>query len=309
MIRLITLGIIAGVFFSTTFVLNEAMRLGGGHWLWSASLRYLFMLILLILIILIKGGIKQLKSALNLFLSHWKFWIITGCLGFGPFYALICFSAEFSPGWVVAATWQFTVVASLFIFTLFGRTFPKRVWFFSLIIFMGVILVNLSSIDEFSLKALLTGGAPVFAAAFLYPFGNQLVWEAKNGNNKKLPSIKSNVLNDIFNKVFLMTLGSVPLWIVLVLTINPPPPSISQIFNSSLVALFSGVLGTSLFLYSRNSASNSNELAGVDATQSSEVVFALLGGLLFLGTELPGITAVSGLFLIFTGLFLFVKYQ
>ena len=51
MLKLIILGIIAGAFFSTTFVLNELMSVSGGHWLWSASLRYFFMILFLIVIL------------------------------------------------------------------------------------------------------------------------------------------------------------------------------------------------------------------------------------------------------------------
>ena len=40
MIRLILLGVLSGAFFSSTFILNEVMSVSGGHWLWSASLRY-----------------------------------------------------------------------------------------------------------------------------------------------------------------------------------------------------------------------------------------------------------------------------
>ena len=309
MIKLISLGILSGAFFSTTFILNEIMSLEGGHWVWSASLRYVFMAIFLTIIILFSGGVKQLQGVLKLFYLHWQFWIIAGSIGFGGFYALICFSADFSPGWVIAATWQFTVVASLFIFMLFGRSFPKRIWFFSLLIFAGVALVNLSHIEEFDLKALLLGGLPVLVAAFCYPFGNQLVWEAKNGNNEKLPSIKSPLLNNALNKVLLMTLGSFPLWAVVVLVTHPPAPSSSQVLNTSLVALFSGVFATSIFLFARNLASNSNELAGVDATQSSEVIFALLGGVVFLKSEIPNIESVMGLVLILVGLVFFVKYN
>lgn len=309
MIKLISLGILSGAFFSTTFVLNEVMSLEGGHWVWSASLRYVFMIVFLTLIILFSGGVKQLQSVLKLFYSHWRFWIIAGSIGFGGFYALICFSADFSPGWVVAATWQFTVVASLFVFMLFGRSFPKRIWFFSLLIFVGVALVNFSHIEEFDLRVLLSGSLPVIVAAFCYPFGNQLVWEAKNGNNKKVPCIKSSLLNNVFNKVLLMTLGSFPLWIVLVLIIHPPAPSSSQILNTSLVALFSGVFATSIFLFARNLASNSSELAAVDATQSSEVIFALLGGVVFLKSEAPNMVSTMGLLLILVGLAFFVKYQ
>ena len=37
-------GLLASMFFALTFILNRSMNLGGGYWLWSASLRYLFML-------------------------------------------------------------------------------------------------------------------------------------------------------------------------------------------------------------------------------------------------------------------------
>jgi drug/metabolite transporter (DMT)-like permease len=258
---------------------------------------------------LMSGGVKQLKNVLGLFFSHWQFWIISGGIGFGGFYALICFSADFSPGWVIAATWQFTVVASLFIFMLFGRSFPRRTWLFSLLIFFGVILVNISRIETFELEKLLLGGLPVLIAAFCYPFGNQLVWEAQKGSNRMLPHIDSPLLNNVFNKVLLMTLGSLPLWIGLVAITQPPTPGLSQITNCSLVALFSGVCATSIFLFTRNLASNSNELAGVDATQSSEVIFALVGGILFLGSESPSITSAAGLLLIVVGLIFFIKYQ
>jgi drug/metabolite transporter (DMT)-like permease len=82
-----------------------------------------------------------------------------------------------------------------------------------------------------------------------------------------------------------------------------------QVLNSSLVALFSGVCATSIFLFARNLATTSNELAGVDATQASEVIFALIGGMLLLGGELPSPAALAGLVMIIVGLLFFVKYQ
>lgn len=310
MIRLVFLGVISGAFFSSTFILNEAMSLSGGHWVWSASLRYLFMMVFLAVIALFRGGLKQLSDVTGLFFSYWKFWVVAGSIGFGAFYALICFGADFAPGWVVASTWQFTVVASLFVLMLFGRQFPKKVWLFSLLIFSGVTLVNLSHMDSFDPKALLLGGLPVLAAAFCYPFGNQLVWEAKNSDGRRnIPHITSPVLDDAVNKVLLLTMGSLPLWTVLVLAVRPPAPAVSQIASTSLVALLSGVFATSIFLYARSLAKNSNELAGVDATQSSEVIFAVIGGVVFLGSRTPGIESMMGIVLILIGLFLFVKYQ
>ncbi|WP_024955785.1 DMT family transporter [Sulfurospirillum arcachonense] len=309
MLKLILLGILSGAFFSTTFVLNEVMSLAGGHWIWSASLRYVFMIIFLVVILWVQGGITRLKNVLYLFTQYWLFWIVSGSIGFGMFYALICFSADFSPGWVIAATWQFTVVASLFVFMFFGRTFPKRIWIFSLMIFIGVCFVNLSHIDNFNFQSLLLGGIPVLIAAFCYPLGNQLVWEAKHGMTHFVPKIDSPLLNNAFNKVMLLSLGSLPLWIVLVLIINPELPKYNQVLNTSLVALFSGVFATSIFLYARNHAKNTNELAGVDATQASEVVFALIGSMLLLGSSSLNLISIFGLFMILVGLILFVKYQ
>ena len=45
------LGILGSFFFAFTFILNRSMNLGGGYWLWSASLRYLFMLPMLWLLL------------------------------------------------------------------------------------------------------------------------------------------------------------------------------------------------------------------------------------------------------------------
>lgn len=309
LLKLILLGVLSGAFFSSTFILNELMSLEGGHWVWSASLRYLFMFVLLTGVALFSGGATHLVAIGRLFIAHWKFWIVTGSIGFGGFYALVCFSADFSPGWVIAATWQFTVVASLFVFMLFGRRFKKRVWLFSLLIFAGVLLVNISHVEEFDLKSLLLGGGPVLLAAFCYPFGNQLIWEAKHAGKGIIPHISSPLLENVFTKVLLMTVGSLPVWVVLILITQPAPPSAAQLGSTLLVALLSGVFATSIFLFARNLASTPGELAGVDATQASEVVFALIGGILFLGNSSPEPVSIIGLAIIVVGLLLFVTFQ
>ena len=47
MLRLLVYGLLAALFFSSTFVLNRAMSLGGGNWVWSAVLRYAYALLLI----------------------------------------------------------------------------------------------------------------------------------------------------------------------------------------------------------------------------------------------------------------------
>jgi len=173
---------------------------------------------------------------------------------------------------------------------------------------LGVLMVNLSHVQMSPLKELLRGALPVLVAAFCYPTGNQLVWEAKNGN-KYLPDIKDPLLENPLNKVLLLSLGSVPFWVLLVALKTPPLPSKGQLIDTALVALFSGILATSLFLLARNKARSASELAAVDATQSSEVVFAMIGEILILGSPLPNGMALAGILLVFTGLALFIRFQ
>jgi drug/metabolite transporter (DMT)-like permease len=306
MLRLMTLGLAAGMFFSATFILNRAMSLEGGHWYWSASLRYLDMAVLLGAgLFLVKGG-AYFRRILAEFHKHWAFWVMSGSIGFGGFYALICFAADHSPGWVVAATWQLTIIASLFVLMLFGRTFPGKVWAYSAVVFSGVLLINISRIETEHAAALLLGASPVLLAAFLYPLGNQLVWEAKHGR-RGLPRVDAALLDNPFVKVFLLSLGSLPFWALLYPFTGAPRPTGIQFFNVALVALFSGVIATSLFLAARNSAGDASQLAAVDATQSSEVLFALAGEVIFLQASLPSLMQLTGILIACAGLVAYVR--
>ena len=308
MIRLIFIGLLAGLFFSSTFILNRVMSLDGGHWVWSASLRYGYMILFLVAWFLFFKGPGELKKVFQVFWKNRGFWLLAGTVGFGLFYALICYSADHAPGWVVATTWQFTIIATLFVLLFFGRSFPRKTWLFSALVFGGVLMVNLSQVENTGLKELMAGAVPVLLAAFCYPLGNQMVWEATNGN-KKLPNISSPVLDTPFARVLLMSLGSLPLWLILIIAIAPPPPSTGQLLNTALVALFSGVAATSLFLQARNLSKTAGELAAVDATQSSEVIFALLGEIVIIGAAFPDLFSLVGIGVTCIGITLFVCFQ
>jgi drug/metabolite transporter (DMT)-like permease len=256
---------------------------------------------------LVKGGI-YFRRVLAEFLRHWTFWVVSGSIGFGGFYALICFAADHSPGWVVATTWQLTIIASLFVLMLFGRTFPTRIWVYSAVVFAGILLVNISRIETENAMTLLLGASPVLLAAFMYPLGNQLVWEAKHGR-QRLPRVDAGLLENPFAKVFLLSLGSLPFWALLYPFTNAPPPAHGQFVTVALVALLSGVIATSLFLAARNSAEDASQLAAVDATQSSEVLFALAGEMFFLQASLPSLTQMTGMLVACAGLVAFVRLE
>lgn len=363
MIRLILLGLLSGAFFSSTFVLNELMSAAGGHWFWSASLRYVFMLLLLTAMIAIQHGTGRISALWTVFRQHWAFWCITGSIGFGVFYTGICYAGDHASGWVVAATFMFTVVSSLLVLLAFGQRFDKKFAVYALVVFAGVVLVNISEglhapSDTNTIpltQMLLYGALPALIAAFSYPIGNQLVWQASyNAKQHKantqaslqpsqpmraetallasahdghehsinhdptktsklqtligcIPVIETDLLQNAFNKVWLMTVGSLPFWFVLGIIVRPELPGSAQVVNTLLVALLSGVAATSLFLYAREQAVTSSEVAGVDSTQASEIIFALIGGMILLGNPLPSAIGLFGIVLIIVGLILFAK--
>ena len=390
MVKLILLGLLAGAFFSSTFILNELMSNAGGHWFWSASLRYVFMWLIISAVIILQHGFRRIEALASIFLQHWRFWCLTGSIGFGVFYTGICYAGDHVAGWVVAATFMFTVVTSLFVLLAFGQRFDKKFIIYAFLVFIGVVLVNVSEglrasavagIDSAPMaEMLLYGALPALIAAFSYPIGNQLVWQVSHNSRKhhphkdkaktqqakeankpnreqsyhenanqplvseafdlsavmsstsnnnatlktlssievksssppqnllaRIPVIETSLLQNAFNKVWLMTLGSFPFWLVLGAFIQPEPPATTQLFNTLLVALLAGVAATSIFFYAREQAVTSSEVAGVDSTQASEVIFALIGGILLLDNAIPSAMGLVGIGLIILGLILFAK--
>jgi drug/metabolite transporter (DMT)-like permease len=309
MLRTILLGALAALFFSATFILNRAMSLEGGHWLWSASLRYAFMLPVLVLWTLASGGPKALAEALALFARNPLFWTLAGSVGFGVFYAGVTLAAAYSPGWVTATTWQATILATPLVLALLGRRVPKKGLVFTAAIFAGIVMVNLEQAGTMTGIGSLWGVAAVLTAAVAYPLGNQLVWEARHGGKGRIPRIDQPSLDAGRTPTLLLTIGSIPFWLILIAAIQPPPPSTGQITQTALVALSSGVIATTLFLRARSRAKNAYELAATDATQALEVVFCLIGETLLLAAPLPGPLGAAGIALAVGGLVLYVCRQ
>ena len=135
----------------------------------------------------------------------------------------------------------------------------------------------------------------ILIAAFAYPLGN-----------RKMMKICNNELTTT-ERIFGMTLCSMPFWIILsyfsYTTVGWPEPS--QILQSFIVAIFSGVIATTLFFKATELVkSNANQLAIIEATQSGEVIFTVLGEALILGSSLPTITGFIGLAFIILGMIL-----
>ncbi|WP_264802893.1 multidrug resistance efflux transporter family protein, partial [Acetobacter fabarum] len=92
--------------------------------------------------------------------------------GYGMFYACCCFAADHAPGWIVAATWQGTIIATPLVLRVFGETVPLRGLVFLMLIFMGIMGLNINRLmDGVSLEQVLAGVIPLSIAAFCYPMG------------------------------------------------------------------------------------------------------------------------------------------
>src|SRR5690625_4225590 len=124
--RPILIGLLAALFFSFTFVLNRSMELAGGSWVWSASLRFFFMLPILWLFVGWKRNIKPVLIHLKTYPIQWIVW---STVGFGLFYAPLTYATIYAPGWLVASTFQLNIVAgSLLVPLKIGRaSFRERV--------------------------------------------------------------------------------------------------------------------------------------------------------------------------------------
>jgi drug/metabolite transporter (DMT)-like permease len=295
---LLALGLAAAALFSTTFVLNQAISLGGGHWAWSAALRYADTALLLGIFLLLRRGPRYMAAILALFRRRLVFWLITGGVGYGLFYACICFAADHAPAWITAATFQLTILASPFVLRLYGRRVPVHGVAFLLLIFLGVVIVNAQRIlAGIPLAQVLAGVLPAAIAAFAYPAGNQAISEARHAGDAD-----QKFLADPITCVFLQTLGSLPAFIALLLVTRPPPPGPHQLIATALIAIFAGCLATTLFIHARNLSRDPYRIAAVDATQAGEIVFALIGEMFVIGTPALGPLSWLGLFTVLAGL-------
>ena len=303
MIRLILLGLLSAAFFSATFILNRSMSLSGGHWVWSSSLRFFYMFFLLVILITLNKGANYFRDVIKIFIKNSRFWFVAGSIGFGIFYSLLCYAADHAPGWVVAGTWQFTVIATPMVLLLFKEKVPRFGVFFSFLIFSGILLIQFYNKDsELTVKHILYGVVPVVVAAFAYPTGNQLLNFAKHGNHARIPHIDSPILKDAPTCVLLMTMGSIPFWVLLLIIISPPVPLKGQLINTGIVAVSSGIIATSIFYKARNASASPYIISAVDATQSGEVIFSLAGEIMLLNGVLPNLTGGIGIIIIVVGI-------
>lgn len=280
------------MFFALTFILNRSMNLGGGYWLWSASLQYLFMLPMLWLLLRRQ---KAAAAVVKQIRCRPVVWLLWSTVGFGLFYAPLSMASCYGESWFVAATWQITIVAGVLLTPLFGSRIPVKNLLFSAVILAGIFMLQLPRLENMESSGSLKALALILIAGVCYPLGNRKMMA-------HCPAGFSTT-----QRVFGMTLCSMPFWLLcsVYALFTHGLPSFGQVVQSVSVALFSGVVATLLFFEATNLVRhNPKQLAIIEATQAGEVLFTLLGGILFLHDSLPTKAGFLGIGIVVLGMLL-----
>ena len=294
--RALFLGILSSFFFSVTYVVNAAMAQSGGNWMWSASLRYLLLLPML-LVLTAKQGWKPVFAELKRAPFQWILW---STVGFGLFYAPMAFSAAYGPSWMVAGAFQFTMLSGALETPLFldkdgnRQKIPTKLFPAFAVIIVGIFLLQVEQIrNDPNIGRALLFAIPMLISASAYPLGNR----------KTMAVCKAPLTTA--QRMLAMTLGSLPFWLLLsgIATVRVGLPSSTQLAQACLVSLFAGLVATLIFFEStRLVKDHPQRLALVESTQCGEVIFSLIGGILFLHDALPGLFGWLGLALIVGGM-------
>ena len=219
------IGIVSAFFFSLTFVLNELMAKSTGSWIWSAILRYLWMMPLLLLIHFLFSDSFSIKHVIKRIKLNKMQWLIGSHLCFVLFYVPLCFANSIFPGWLTASMWQITIVLGVLISPLINTTKNSR-----------------------------------------YRIPRQ-----------KIP------------------LSILP-WLFLIL--------IDVALTVLNYLMVDGVIATGLFFHATSLVmTDMKKLANIESTQSMEIIFSILLGIIILGNSLPNFVIVLGVVIIILGIY------
>ncbi|HUH90156.1 MAG TPA: multidrug resistance efflux transporter family protein [Lysobacter sp.] len=290
----------AALFFTLTYVLNRVAADQDTHWAWIASLRYLFTLPLMLVLMPFQGGARPVLRAIA---AHPWPWLRCSLIGFGLFYCLLSFAASSGPSWLVAGTFQFTVIAGMlcapFLYRDARRRIPRAGLVVAAAIFAGVLLMQFGhasgALDRAGWIALVC----LLVSAVAFPLGNRMLLLHLEQTGEPLNATQ---------RVFGMTLASQPLWLLVAFyaCATQGAPTASQVWLTAAVALFVGVIATVLFFQATGMVRNQPlALGAAEAMQAAEVVFAMLLGAVLLGEDWPRGMALAGAALVVLGIVAF----
>jgi len=224
-----------------------------------------------------------------------------GVIGFGCLYTMLALASLWSPGWMIAATFQINILAGILLAPLIypdeRKTIPKKSLVISIIILAGVFIMQLEKLTQLqSLGNTALSLVTVILSAIAWPLGNRRLMVDLEHKGLRLNALQ---------RVLGMSIGCLPLLIILAITgyIKSGPPSLAQCESSLLSAIFSGFLGGVGFYQATQIVSkNTVALAAIEATQVFEILFTLIGEMILKGTQFPGFYAQIGFVVILSGI-------
>lgn len=296
----VLIALAAALFFTCTYVLNRAAANEGGHWAWTAALRYLLTLPMLLLVMPLLGGVRPVWRAIR---AHPGPWLLWSGIGFVLFYVCLSYAASSGPSWLIAATFQLTVIAGMLCAPLLYRDARAKVpWpalLIGAVIVAGVLLLQFGhgggTLDRAGWIALIC----VAVSAVAYPLGNR---------GLLLHLEQAGIELNATQRVFGMTLASQPLWWALAVYagLEAGAPPMDQVGLAAGVALSAGVIATVLFFQATGMVRNDpTALAAAEAMQAAEILFATVIGALWLGEAWPQGRALVGACVVMLGIVAF----
>lgn len=301
-VALVAVGIalLSALFFTMTYVLNRASASEGGHWAWMASLRYLITLPLLLPLMRFQGGVAPVLRSIA---AHPWAWLRCSAIGFVLFYVMLSFAAASGPSWLVAGSFQFTVIAGMLCAPLLYRDARRRIPRAGLAvaaaIFAGVLLMQVGHASGALDRAAWIALACVLVSAVAYPLGNRLLLLHLERTGEPLNATQ---------RVFGLTLAGQPLWwlVAAYAAFEAGSPAWSHVWLAAGVALSAGVVATILFFQATGMVRDQPlALGAVEAMQGAEVVLAVLLGMLLLGEPRPTGAALAGALVVIAGIVAF----
>ena len=301
----VAIALLSALFFTLTYVLNRAIASDGGHWAWTACLRYLLTLPLLLPLMRWQGGIAPAWRALR---AHPRVWLRCSAIGFVGFYLLLSYAASSGPSWLVAGSFQFTVIAGMLCAPLLyrhlaaddpRRRIPRAALAVGVLILAGVLLLQFGHAHGRLDRAGWIALACVLGAALLYPLGNRLLLLHLERSGEDLNATQ---------RVFGMTLASQPLWLLVAVfaAAQAGAPSPMQVWLAGGVALSAGVVATILFFQATGMVrDNPAALGAAEAMQAAELLFAIVLGVWLLDEGWPRGVALWGAWLVIAGIVTF----
>jgi drug/metabolite transporter (DMT)-like permease len=300
-IKAIGIGLLASVFFCSTYVMNSFISAGNGHWAWTVSLRTIFMLLILLVILQVKQQLMPLLLILKKQPGMWLFW---GSIWFGFVYVLLTAAAEFGPGWLIAGVFQFTIVAGILLSPILYKDsrakIPVRALLLSILILVGIALMQWSQRNgTYTDAQLISCIVLVLLAAIIWPLANRklmLFIEERDYQITAMQRVAGTAIGGLPALLLLMGYGYTEAGL----------PSEQQLLAIVVIAICSGVIGCVLFFKATDMVrSDSAALAAVEATQSVEILSTVVGEVLLLGIAWPNLYGNIGMLLIMGGLILY----